>query len=497
MKYMRLIFLLLAVVMLSTGCALLSWQDQDRVFLAVPFTETGDSRELEIAPVVKDAFGEVLLPFVLVEGGGEYHLTIDDEEFGDISLNENALIRVSAAHFDKEEPVRLFLWEKGSEGEKTLKRLIQARLVSGFASGMESKQDPLTASENFLKYSYSANSTLLPTDLLSEHAAGFADTLRWRQEILQHRRTALGNEKELVSIEPLATVIKESHDLAFVYYKSREVYIYLDEPQIPAESHFRYFLLLNKEGEEWKVLWATRQGVNEVDAPSARVSAFRIPFLNRGEEIISSINANSYDREGLIQTLAGYSYHDLSRVFAWEKQNLELEMTLMPGGLPEAPEDVEPLDREEMLRYAQQYALDRSDAWGDFSYYGGNCQNFASQVLFTGGAPMLTSGEHVWYYHSMASRTETWGYVDSMMEMLDENEGRGLVGVQVDSPEDLEAGDLVYLDWDNNGNVEHVVVVTIPGASPRIAGNTEDTYNKRLSDYGGVKYYYHLQGIRP
>ena len=45
-------------------------------------------------------------------------------------------------------------------------------------------------------------------------------------------------------------------------------------------------------------------------------------------------------------------------------------------------------DRQAAAAYADRYVDERNDAWPDYAGSGGNCQNFASQVLLAGGIPM-------------------------------------------------------------------------------------------------------------
>ena len=45
-------------------------------------------------------------------------------------------------------------------------------------------------------------------------------------------------------------------------------------------------------------------------------------------------------------------------------------------------------DRTKALNYAKKYVTSRNSEWSNYSEYGGNCQNFASQVVYSGGVSM-------------------------------------------------------------------------------------------------------------
>lgn len=58
-------------------------------------------------------------------------------------------------------------------------------------------------------------------------------------------------------------------------------------------------------------------------------------------------------------------------------------------------------DREAAAAYARAWVAERNwDQWNAYDNWGGNCQNFASQVLFAGGIPMDTTGYYIWKYYS-------------------------------------------------------------------------------------------------
>ncbi|MCD7862593.1 MAG: amidase domain-containing protein [Lachnospiraceae bacterium] len=126
-----------------------------------------------------------------------------------------------------------------------------------------------------------------------------------------------------------------------------------------------------------------------------------------------------------------------------------------------------PYDRESALAYSYTYIYTRNpDSFADYSYVGGNCQNFVSQCLYAGGIPMDTTGSEVWKwydvnlsnYATQRGRSSSWTGVDEFVYYAENNEGYGLVA-QVDAPYYTgEAGDV--LQFGTVGDWRHAVLIT-------------------------------------
>jgi len=153
-------------------------------------------------------------------------------------------------------------------------------------------------------------------------------------------------------------------------------------------------------------------------------------------------------------------------------------------------------DREAAVAYAREWVGKRNPDWFDYAQYGGNCQNFASQVLLAGGIPMDTSGSAVWKWYSdvpnqnavAAGRSATWTGADAFFTYADENGGKGLAAV-ADAPFFTGApGDLIALGLDDE--IRHVVVITDVVYDENgnvidylIASNTTDQMDYPVSAY--------------
>jgi hypothetical protein len=132
--------------------------------------------------------------------------------------------------------------------------------------------------------------------------------------------------------------------------------------------------------------------------------------------------------------------------------------------------------------YADTYWQNYSSAWPSFANRGGDCTNFVSQALYSGGIAMRTSpaysGDAAWYMLPKTGRR--WTYSLPWINAQDQSifALRYLAGVaQVASYYGVAAGetvadhasqgDIVLYDWNNDGVYDHeAIVVASDGANP-------------------------------
>ncbi len=142
-------------------------------------------------------------------------------------------------------------------------------------------------------------------------------------------------------------------------------------------------------------------------------------------------------------------------------------------------------DRVAAVAYARQWAYRRNTAYLDFELIGGDCTNYASQVLHAGGMPMDNTPVYGWYYLDATRRTASWTGVEYLY--------RFLLGVDTGSPrarivplEAVRPGDIVQLAFTGEQFQHSPVVVAAEGAVPEqifVAAHTADAYYRPLSTY--------------
>ena len=135
-------------------------------------------------------------------------------------------------------------------------------------------------------------------------------------------------------------------------------------------------------------------------------------------------------------------------------------------------------DRTKALNYAKKYVTSRNSKWSNFSEYGGNCQNFASQVVYNGGVPMDLQGDAIWKYYgnelnetkNKSGRSPSWTGVTFFYDYAKVNKGYGLCAEVDINPFYAEAGDIGQVGYNNV--YKHTVV---------IVGNIKDN-NGKITD---------------
>ncbi len=145
-------------------------------------------------------------------------------------------------------------------------------------------------------------------------------------------------------------------------------------------------------------------------------------------------------------------------------------------------------DRQSAVNYARKWALDRNPKYTNFDEMGGDCTNFASQVLHAGGCPM-NYDKHGWFYEHINNRAPAWTSVKYLHRFLTKNKtaGTGPVAAEVDI-KDVQLGDIVQLRFDANEEFAHSLVVVDIKFPKRIynifiATHTIDRLDYRLSNY--------------
>lgn len=143
-------------------------------------------------------------------------------------------------------------------------------------------------------------------------------------------------------------------------------------------------------------------------------------------------------------------------------------------------------DREKAVAYAHQWALARNPNYYDFTNLGGDCTNFASQVLFAGSGVMNMHPNTGWYYVHLNSRSASWSGVPFLYNYLTKNQGVGPVAVET-SMDKIEPGDIIQLSTDGL-NFTHTPVVVAVGTVPApdnilVAAHTYNADFRPLNTY--------------
>ncbi len=369
-------------------------------------------------------------------------------------------------------------------------------------------QEPEALALAFIENSFSFHGKQLASDALDPESKAFAEVNAWRQELINERRALFGNDQALTDLTIEKKHVSVDGDRAFVMLRTLETYEYANEPGMPGVGRSVYTVLLRHVDSAWRVSWAgdgaglfrlaQGAGQTEEEAPARdyfRYAGIYLPFVPAGTlESIDNLDLADYANDDIFAEVEAFPYADLAKIGAKEREYMREDQAALAKAAPIRPfsesSGLQAFDRTAMADYITTWALERNPEWGDFSPYGGDCQNFASQVMLTGGAPMADE----WYFHSWDDRAPAWSGVPWMTTFITTNEGTGPHGEQVDSWTELDVGDMIHIDWTQDGNGDHATLVTTTGANARLSGHSGDALGQRVSDVMGHKINLHLLG---
>lgn len=155
-------------------------------------------------------------------------------------------------------------------------------------------------------------------------------------------------------------------------------------------------------------------------------------------------------------------------------------------------------NRDKALNYALEYSRERNDEWTNYNELGGNCQNYASQVLYAGGIPMDTIGNIAlqWkHYNSIVDtsnnekgRSYSWTGTTNFYEYARYNDGYGLCAKTNVNLYYMEAGDIAQVGYNSSWGHTVVVIGNIKNEENEIIdllinSNSIDLENYPLSAY--------------
>ena len=136
-------------------------------------------------------------------------------------------------------------------------------------------------------------------------------------------------------------------------------------------------------------------------------------------------------------------------------------------------------NREAAVAYAQKWWNSNNPRFPMFDV---DCTNYISQCLFAGGVPMRgqSNRERGWWLSS-----ETWSLSWSTPHSLRwylAGSTKGLQATQVNSPDQLLPGDLIFYDFQGDGRYDHSTIVTsVQNGVPYVNAHTNNSRNRYWS----------------
>ena len=144
------------------------------------------------------------------------------------------------------------------------------------------------------------------------------------------------------------------------------------------------------------------------------------------------------------------------------------------------------LNRSAIVNYAYKYWSNYNTSYRNFNNsgtQGGDCTNFVSQAVLAGGWPQVSGwyrSDSVWWYNSF---NQSWTWINAhRWYLFTRNRPRASALSNVSA---LVPGDILQIDFDRDGYIDHSTIVTKKDSSGRVylTYHTNNTKDKSFWDF--------------
>lgn len=152
---------------------------------------------------------------------------------------------------------------------------------------------------------------------------------------------------------------------------------------------------------------------------------------------------------------------------------------------------LKPLNKSRMKNYMDNHYF-QAGKYHDPANGNYDCTNYASNVLYAGGANIDKTGRLQWYPDN-----STWIRVNELRPYLINNTSTGPVGVRYSKFGSLETGDLIQMRRKGDSRYKHTVVVYNKGGNPWVtahSGSYSGYFNPRYTNRYNDFYKIHIKG---
>lgn len=197
---------------------------------------------------------------------------------------------------------------------------------------------------------------------------------------------------------------------------------------------------------------------------------------------------NSYDFENSIKNFEKYveEINNEQSVYTEEGYSEQPKIALRRANYRSFSSD----ERQSMRKYQDNWFNGFNPNYANFTNDGGDCTNYASQVIYAGCGVMYESsingisGSDYWFYRSGNDRSTSWTLANGLRKFLLNNTSKGPSGSISDTFGALEPGDIIQLG--SGDNFGHSIVVYNQGGDPYVTAHTSSYSGYYSSRYGGT-----------
>jgi cell wall-associated NlpC family hydrolase len=216
---------------------------------------------------------------------------------------------------------------------------------------------------------------------------------------------------------------------------------------------------------------------------------WKVSFLTQDDDEENTTRFVSGEASGFVASEDAYALESAKIHSAWDT---DVGQAKRPS-VPYLHSSLRPAQEKRKIRYNREAVRRYADTWWDYPnpdyiHFQVDCTNFVSQCLYAGGVPMDYTGkrDRGWWYRKQNGK-EAWSFSWSVAHSLYwylSNPRSVFRARQVESPQLLDIGDVIFYDWEGNGRFGHSTIVTGHDADgmPLVNAHTSNS-KRRYWDY--------------
>ncbi|MGI5920758.1 MAG: amidase domain-containing protein [Syntrophomonadaceae bacterium] len=318
-------------------------------------------------------------------------------------------------------------------------------------------------------------------DLIATNADELKQFIQDKRKIMNLKQELSGRKIVLQSREILDTKVTKLDDSYEVLLDIN--YIYTDG-DLKSSLNAGYKIILGENNlNEFKVIAAMSNDLSSGSLINATI-AQPAADLNLDFQLNTQMKA-SYDCNTVEEKIKNY-FEDVKK----ENEGLIAEDTEDNKSV-QSFHTFTSSERAGMRTYQDNWWNGFNPAYANFTDWGGDCTNYASQVLHDGGGSPFypspntgISGSDRWFYRSSNDRSSSWTGVEELQTFLLNNTTKGPSGQVNSTYGSLNSGDIIQLS--SSGEYYHSIVVHTPGGDPTVTAHTSAYSGYYSTRYGGI-----------
>ncbi len=333
-------------------------------------------------------------------------------------------------------------------------------------------------------------------DLIDDKASSFKQFLNDKRDIANLKQDLNGVWSLTSSeVQNISTTIVDDN----IYQIVCEIGYMYQSPSRSSQSRITegYKLLVNYTNRDFKVLAANSNGISAGSIfPENITTAAKDLDLSFLTDQKSTLNTSEllYNIREIKDNLVN-SHTQLNQAYSPQSNDNDVILQVYDEELGRRItwNTFSDSEKSHMTTYQQTWSHDRNSDYADFENIGGDCTNYASQILRSGGSAFNSNsssgiyGNTYWYFRSPSNRSTSWTAASDLKTFLLRSKNTlGPKAREVSYFSDLDVGSIIFLE--SSGAPYHSVIVAESGGDPTVSAHTSNYYGSYWERYDGISH---------